>query len=232
MSQRLAPRHHANSDGNLIGKLAPLPGTSRPEERDRLAQAIEHRPGPRKDCGVTAGHDHERRVSRSHVATGDRRVNRGETAGRGRRCNPCRKRRARCRHVDQERSWTGTIEQAGHLRRRFGIAPTEIDILHVRRQTEHRDHHVTGRGDASGIVMPHGTGCEERLGLLASAAEDVQLMPSRKQVAGHAAAHDASADEANARQRRSHDGGKVVWHGHHPRRERPQRPAGLASCPP
>ena len=84
-------------------------------------------------------------------------------------------------------------------------AGTEVGRLHVARETQHRDHDVgLGRGGPSSIV-PARAGLKQRRRLGAGAVEEVQGVTGPLEVAGHAAAHDAGADERDGGKLRGHD---------------------------
>ena len=100
------------------------------------------------------------------------------------------KQRARRGHVDQHRARLG----AGHdaIRR-------EISLLHVGRKAHDRDDEIGLRRGAAGRGVPLGAGIDQRLGFFLGAVVDVQRVARLLEVAGHAAAHDAGADECDGR---------------------------------
>jgi len=147
---------------------------------------------------IRAHHDGQGGVPGADVAAGHGRIHGPDAAPLRRFMDADGQFRRRGGRVDQERAGRGPLNEA---------VPAEIKLFHVLGKSHHRDDDIAFGGDVRRSGKP-GAQTDERLGFGARPVENRQRVSRAKQVAGHRGAHDAGADEADARFRLLHDGSR------------------------
>lgn len=181
----------------MVGELAVLAGTGRSVAEDVFAERGEEGLSAGEGGFVAADHDDEAGFAGADVAARDRGVEGVEAAGLGGGGDAAGERRARSRHVDQEGAGAGAGDDAG------GPQVGGFDVGGIANDA---NDNIGGGGGGTGRVVPMGTGGEEDAGFFHGAVMDVEGVTGALEMAGHAAAHDAGANEGN--------GGKRIGSGH------------------
>ena len=166
--ERLGEHLDVGADDQLVGRLDRLAGATRSDMHDGLADYVEDRLRRSEVFGVAADHDRERRVLRSGLAAGDRRVEEPEPFLGGDLGELRGHVGADAREVDDER--------ARRRRREHPVVSGE-DSLHVGRVGDHDGHHlsaVDGVGDRGGLTS---AGFDQRCGLAGRLVVARDLMP-------------------------------------------------------
>ena len=182
------------ADYQLVGGLDDLPGTVRADQGERRADRLEHAPRRLEGGGLPARHDGQPALDRASFAAADRRVEHLDADLGPGPCELTRGLRPDRGEVD--------IQDASSTRGFQGLEYPEraqCYLLHLRPVRQHGDDHlgVCHRVGDRGRRLAAGRGEPVHRGLLVIMPGHLVAGPD--QVRGHRAAHDAQADETDAR---------------------------------
>jgi hypothetical protein len=157
---------------------------------DQLAHRLEERAGALEVLRRPAGHDRQRAVLGLRARAGHRRVDERNAALRELAGDAAAVAGGDRRHVHAQRAIRGAFGDA---------VVAEQDLLDLRAVDHHRDDDVAGPADLGGGPRDGAAVLgRPRLGPLASAVVDGQLVPRATQIGRHARAHDPQPDEPDA----------------------------------
>ena len=165
-----------------------LPRAPRPLQFPLLAHGGEQRLRQFERRFRPAGHDRQLGVARAHVAAGNGRIEslaaefpRSGADFRGQQ-------RRRGGHIDEQLARRKAREQASFA---------EVDLLHVARIADDRDHRVGRAHHIRGTLRPRRAGCQQRFGGSLAAVGDRQIEAGLHQVRRHRSPHHAQSDKTD-----------------------------------
>ena len=179
---------HGDDDQDLVDQFDRLAGGRAADMGDRLAHGLQGGHGAFHLRRIAADHDAQRAFGRAFAAAADRRIEHADPfSGQG-RGDIARGLGADGAHIDHQAARFGAVDDAIFA---------EDDRLHVRRIADAGDDDIAFCSDICRAAAAVGAGRDDGIHAAGGAVPNVEREAGLQQVAGHAFAHDAEADEAD-----------------------------------